>query len=506
MCFSKLFRERYSATPPLDKTLGVDVSHWQGYFNWQIAKAKGVKFAIIKVGGGRYGYNWNGIDTRANENYVNAKANGMLVGGYFWLNPFNNPEEQARIYLNWIKTHPLDLPPALDFEDTSFTSTALYLDFAKRWLNTVSLATGKTPIIYTAEWFMSKFNRANTTWMSKYPLWVASYNASPEPAYVPREWDNYAIWQCNDKGHYPYLYPPQASIGKGREWGSTSYGLDMDWFNGTYDELVAFCNLGQEVPPVEPPEPIAEIDIPHIKYSQRDSRWGYKKLGTSSSTIAGYGCLMTDYTMALTGFGKDTDPGKLNSDLIRVKGYANGNLLIFNAVTSIYPDIRVDWANYIDCSKVPAPLDKILSLLREGRLVIVKVDYNPATSYLDEHWVLIDGYKDGEFLITDPIDGLRHNFTERYKDPARHIYRIVCLLGPDGQTPPEPPAIPGLFQAECVVANLTKRNAPGVNGKVMGYLKKGDRVTVYEERFNWFRIDKDSEIWVSGYPAYMKKL
>jgi lysozyme len=56
---------------------GIDVSHWQGAIDWAKVKAAGIQFAIIKSGGSDAGFY---TDPRWEENYRNAKANGIAVG------------------------------------------------------------------------------------------------------------------------------------------------------------------------------------------------------------------------------------------------------------------------------------------------------------------------------------------------------------------------------------------------------------------------------------------
>lgn len=247
--FRKPTPPRLSATPPTDKTLGIDTSHWNGYFDFTKAKSKGVKFVIQKICDVNYSGTAMFYDVKAEENYINAKGNGLIFGGYAWLNPFFDVNAQAQFYINWYKSHDVDFPPVLDFEDTHFTNANDYIAKAQQWLSIVSQATGRTPIIYTAEWFMSKFNRANTAWMGQYPLWVAHYTSRSYPT-IPREWSAYKIWQYSDRGTYPYY---EAVTGRGKEWGSTSYSLDMNWFNGTYDELLEYCNIEYVEPMPEPP-------------------------------------------------------------------------------------------------------------------------------------------------------------------------------------------------------------------------------------------------------------
>ena len=61
---------------------GIDVSHWQGAIDWAKVKASGIQFAIIKSGGSDAGFY---TDPRWEENYRNAKANGIAVGAYYFV-------------------------------------------------------------------------------------------------------------------------------------------------------------------------------------------------------------------------------------------------------------------------------------------------------------------------------------------------------------------------------------------------------------------------------------
>jgi hypothetical protein len=72
------------------------------------------------------------------------------------------------------------------------------------------------------------------------------------------------------------------------------------------------------------------------------------------------------------------------------------------------------------------PRRSLDELLAQGVPVMVQVDYNPKTSYIDQHWVLIIGKNGDDYIINDPIDGKRVSFRERYGDPARWIFRIAA--------------------------------------------------------------------------------
>ncbi len=139
------------------------------------------------------------------------------------------------------------------------------------------------------------------------------------------------------------------------------------------------------------------LDIQPI--SQLDDRWQNERLGTSYTTIGQYGCLLTCVAMLLNFYGHDTDPKRLNDALKVNNGFAGGNLLVWDAVKSVYPDVL--FANRYYGNR----LDKLDENLALGNPAIVKVDGDPKTYLIDDHWVLVIGKCSGKYILADPIDG-----------------------------------------------------------------------------------------------------
>ena len=168
--------------------------------------------------------------------------------------------------------------------------------------------------------------------------------------------------------------------------------------------------------------------------SQKDPKHKNKKLGTSTvCTIGSDGCLLCDVAAICNYHGKTITVAELNDALVKVKGFHNGALLVYSAITQVFPDITFDWDVWEkgNCADVPAPLDLIDDILASNRVPIVKVDFNPQTSKLDQHWVCIIGKDEvGSYFIMDPIDGTTQYFQARYQDPSRYIFRIVAYSGP----------------------------------------------------------------------------
>ena len=271
-------------TVPEDKTLGVDVSHWQGPIDWHMMRSNGVRWGITKA----TDIGWDGkgfVDKRAVINHTLMAQEGILTGAYCWLDPRTDPYYQAKFFLdNFYSRYTTDFPPVLDFEDSNVNSWSDMLWRAQTWLAYVEQETDQRPMVYTSPGFMRHFDRRKVGFMSHYPLWVAHYIQRPYPD-IPFPWQNWIMWQYSDKGHYPYYIYRDTLPGRGKDWGVTSYGLDMNWFNGTYEDVLEFITTGAIEPdPPEPIEPFSGMCNTHalnIRYSwnMHSRRVGYLVFG-----------------------------------------------------------------------------------------------------------------------------------------------------------------------------------------------------------------------------------
>jgi hypothetical protein len=195
--------------------------------------------------------------------------------------------------------------------------------------------------------------------------------------------------------------------------------------------------------------------------------------------------------MVCNYFGKDTDPSKLNKDLISVNGYASGNLMVWNAIETIYPDITINW-NYFLANPDDALIDEVLV---QELPVIAQVDYNTSTPALDQHWVVIVGKEGNDYLIVDPIDG-----STAYLSRYDRAWRIAVYEQQEVEEP--------LFKVEVICGALNVRSTPVYlpdGSNKVDLLNNGEVVNVYEIADNgWYRIGKDR--WISGHSDYTKKI
>ncbi len=171
-------------------------------------------------------------------------------------------------------------------------------------------------------------------------------------------------------------------------------------------------------------------------FSQRDNRWKDKKLGTSSSTLGGYGCLVTCLAMVSKYYGKDTDPDRLNSALVNVGGFKDKNLYIWESLTKVYGDIHE--VKRVETPK-PVSSDQFTSWeneLKGGRPIILHVDFTPSTPYdrSDMHFVVLIGKEGDKWVVADPWYGDISSL-DRYGEPRVTVQKFIFTSGPIQVTP-----------------------------------------------------------------------
>jgi len=174
---------------------GIDVSSWQGDIDFEQVKNAGIEVVYIKASEGR-----TLIDPYFEQNYANAKANGLKVGFYHYVTARSEYDAivQAEFFTSVIAGKEPECKPAMDFE--SFGSlnideiNSIGLTFMKR----VQELTGKDVVIYSNTYNASyRFGGE----LTKYPLWVAQWQVN-EPQ-DNGNWEVWAGWQYTSKGILP---------------------------------------------------------------------------------------------------------------------------------------------------------------------------------------------------------------------------------------------------------------------------------------------------------------
>lgn len=161
---------------------GIDVSHHQGRIDWTAVADEGIQFAWIKATEGA-----DVRDPRFAENWVAARAAGVLPGAYHFFTFCSTPEEQAT---NFIAALPggRALPPVVDVElggNCNRRPADLRGDIA-RFSDLVNTAVGHPPIVYTTL-------EVRDAWPIDGPFWMRDVFFEP-----PAPW---VFWQYGYERH-----------------------------------------------------------------------------------------------------------------------------------------------------------------------------------------------------------------------------------------------------------------------------------------------------------------
>jgi len=175
-----------------DTLLGIDVSDHQGTINWPVVT--GVNFVFVKASQGDTfkAKNWA-------ANYTGARGRGLRVGAYHYADGDVPPRTEVNNFLAALGGRPLDLPPALDVEDTFVLTGQAGLDWVHEWLSQVERALGVRPILYTSSRIAaSKLNGGDS--LKDYKVWFPKWGDQPLNV-LP--WGQLSIWQYSNSGSVP---------------------------------------------------------------------------------------------------------------------------------------------------------------------------------------------------------------------------------------------------------------------------------------------------------------
>lgn len=227
--------------------IGIDISKWNG--NWDAVKAKaaGAAFVFIKASQATF------TDPRFLVNWQKAKDAGLLRGAYHYLDYTKPARDQADYYANLLDADRGELAPVVDYEQRRTDNNVGAARLALRDFLEQLKARGYTPTIYTAPAFWSAYGSTDVYWQ-QYRLWVAHYTTADAPT-VPAPWKTWTFWQYTAKGDGP-------------TYGTESYNVDMNRFNGTLEELYQLAGVPIPVPgPV--PVPGGDLESRVVALEQR---------------------------------------------------------------------------------------------------------------------------------------------------------------------------------------------------------------------------------------------
>ena len=182
------------AFSPSDSNLyqGIDISHWQGDINFSDVKESGIDIVYIKSSEGN-----NYIDPLFEQNYNNAKSNGLYVGVYHYLTATTEEmaKQQANFFASVISGKQIDCKLAMDFEYFGNLNNTQINQISIAFLEQIQQVTGKEPVVYSDTYNATNTFSGNIT---NYPLWVAEYGVqNPNPN---GNWETWVGFQYTDEG------------------------------------------------------------------------------------------------------------------------------------------------------------------------------------------------------------------------------------------------------------------------------------------------------------------
>lgn len=196
---------------------GIDVSKWQGDINWTQVANDGVEYAFIRVSDGL-----NFVDEYFDDNWAEAKANGIRRGAYQFMRQDLDPIAQADLLLQRMGTlEPGDLPPVVDVESTDGADADTIVANVQLWVEHVEAATGMRPIVYTGRYFW-RDNVDDRRALNHLPMWIPNWGADCPT--LPDAWADWAFWQHSATGTVAGI----------------SGDVDLNHFNGTTTQLARY--------------------------------------------------------------------------------------------------------------------------------------------------------------------------------------------------------------------------------------------------------------------------
>ena len=152
---------------------GIDVSKWQGDFNFELAKRQGIEFAILKAGGGDSVLYTDG---KFERNYAECQRLGIPVGAYFFGQAMdtNKAMKEAEYFCKLLRGKEFPYKVWYDVEAKMLKAQNLptiVITFIERMR-----AEGYECGVYASESNLKTL--CKTVAISNYPHWVARWTKS----------------------------------------------------------------------------------------------------------------------------------------------------------------------------------------------------------------------------------------------------------------------------------------------------------------------------------------
>lgn len=209
---------------------GIDVSRYQGAINFAEVKGAGIETVYIRAGEGD-----SYTDPNFEQNYQDAKAQGLRIGFYYYVTATTEAEGtiQGKRFAALVSGKEYDCRLAMDFEALSGLKRSEINAISLAFLSALSSDSENIAVIYSDWSNAHTFGNA----LSNYPLWIAEYGVT-EPRDL-NAWSSWVGWQYSDDGSVSGI----------------SGNVDLDYF--TDDILISTSSPTATPEPTATPAPTA---------------------------------------------------------------------------------------------------------------------------------------------------------------------------------------------------------------------------------------------------------
>jgi lysozyme len=211
----------------------IDISHWQDFPDFEEVRSAGVIAMIHKATEGT-GY----TDPNRATNVSNAMQAGIECATYHWLSPDASPTAQMAHYLGVIDPVRGERV-VIDYEEAGCTLDGLH-EAVQALLddpNDLQIT------VYSGHLLKEQLGNDRDDFLAAHTdLWLAQYTTGT-PTWPAGTYPQWALWQYSETGQVPGI--------------DDSY-VDLNQFNGSDAQLLAWINPASMPQPSPPPQPSGE--------------------------------------------------------------------------------------------------------------------------------------------------------------------------------------------------------------------------------------------------------
>ena len=224
----------------------IDISHWQGFPDFEAVKASGVLGCIMKATEGT-----SYVDPNRAKNFSAATKAGLLCCCYFWLKP-GDGAAQARFFLDTIDPVPGERV-VIDYEEDGCTLDMLKDAVAELDAYYIDPERALKITVYSGHLLKEQLGVSGSSGgirddylAEKTDLWLAQYtNDFASISWPSSTYPQWTLHQYSQTGNCP----------------GVDGDCDLDRFNGSNDELLAWLSPRNDEPVPEPDRRLVTVDI-----------------------------------------------------------------------------------------------------------------------------------------------------------------------------------------------------------------------------------------------------